>query len=379
MLIVKFFKSIFYLVISIASLIKKVIYVSFRIIKKILINAHKLVNNLSKKILLKCYTVKLRYIILLYAILFGVGRLVALREDFEYSLIHQIDLTIISLICLYMLQYLHKIVSDTRGLMLGICPNISELLSKLNKNRVSPLNLFLPVLPVALFSNKIIKLNYVPMSTTGLYAIFMAASTFYIALVCYWQLILSTKTIYSLSHIDYNDLPFAYPNDLFEIPDWLTNLTNIYKKAQFSFFTVGILFTAEYIMLMPDNIEIIDSNGNLNLNLSFDFWSTWIVIFIFIIIAFPIFWILLKKLYIILATNLNKKALQGLSLLTFLSADNVTSLWSYYQVQNNVIKYENRLFPKHNFYPFIATSVSFILNLTKLFELLKLPLFGGTI
>ncbi len=379
MLIVKFILGIYYFVINIVSSIKKVIYVSFRMIKKTFINVYKLIYNSCKKILLKGYTIKFRYIILLYAMLFFVGRLIALREDFEYSLIHQIDLTIISLIGFYMLQYLHKIVSDTRSLMLGVCPNISELLGKLNKNRVSPLNLFLPLLPVASFSNKIIKLNYVPMSTTGFYAIFMAASAFYIALVCYWQLILSTKTIYSLTHIDYNDLPFAYPNDLFEIPDWLKNLTDIYKKAQFSFFTVGILFTAEYIMLMPDNIEIINSNGNLNLNLSFDFWSTWIVIFVFIIIAFPIFWILLKKLYMILATNLNKRALQELSLLIINPADDVTSLWSYYQVQNNLIKYENRLFPKRNLYPFVATSVSFILNLTKLFELLKLPLFESTI
>ena len=132
-------------------------------------------------------------------------------------------------------------------------------------------------------------------------------------------------------------------------------------------------------MLMPDNIEIIDSNGNINLNLSFDFWSTWIVIFVFIIIAFPVFWILLKRLYVMLATNLSKKASQQLLLLNINPTNDVTSIWSYYQMQNTVLKFEIRLFPKRNFYPLIATSVSFILNLAKLFELLKLPLLGSTI
>ena len=380
MLIVRLIKKIFCILIYIALLIKKGIYVSFIITKKIFTNVYKLVYKLCEKILFKVYTIKFRYIILLYTMFFLIGRLIALREDFEYSFIHQIDLTIISLIGIYMLQYLHETISNTRNLMLGVCPCISELLGKLNKNRLSALNIFLPILPVVSFSIKMIKMNYVPISITGFYAIFMAASAFYIALVCYWQLILSTKTIYNLTRIEYIDLPFVYPNDLFEIPNWIKKLTDIYKKAQFSFFTVGILFTAEYIMLMPDGIEVIDSNGILNQNLSIDFWSTWIAIFIFIIIAFPVFLILLKKLYIILAVNLNKKAVQQLSLLTIEQPVNdVTSLWSYYQIQNNAIKFENRIFPKRNFYPLIATSVSFILNLIKLYELLKLPLFGSTV
>lgn len=375
----RFIKNMLYFFVFIALSIKKAIYVSFKIIRKKLTNFRKLVYVLCEKILLKVYIVKFRYFVLLYLILFIIGRLIALREDFKYSLIHQINLTIISLIGLYMLQYLHRTVSSTRNLMLGVCPSISEPLGKLNKSRVSVLNLLLPLLPVFSFSNKIVKLKYVPVSTTGFYAIFMAASAFYIALVCYWQLIISTKTIYNLAHIDYNNLPFIYPNDLFQIPDWIKKLTEIYKRTQFSFFTVGTLFTAEYIMLMPNDIEIIDSNGNLNSKLSIDFWSTWIVIFVFIIIAFPIFWILLKKLYIMLAINLNKKALQQLSLLTDDPANDITSLWSYYQIQNNAIKYENRLFPKHNFYPLIATSVSFILNLIKLFEILNLPFLGSAI
>lgn len=379
MLIVRFIKCIFHFVIFITLSIKKVIFSTFMLFRTILTNVRKLVYKLCEKILLKIYTVKFKNIMLLYLIFFLMGRLIALKEDFDHSLIHQIDLTIISFIGFYMLQYLHKTVSGTRELMLGVCPNISEYLGKLNKYRVSALNLFLPILPVISFINKMLKLNYVPISTTGFFALFMAASAFYIALVCYWQLVLSTITIYKLTRIDYNELPFVYPNDLFETPDWIKKLTNIYKKAQFSFFTVGILFTVEYVLLMPSSIEIIDSNGNWNSNLTLEFWSTWIVIFVFIIVAFPIFWILLKKLYMRLAVNLNKKASQQLSVLTANMVNDLPSLWSYYQIKNNVIKYENRLFPKHNFYPLIATSVSFILNLAKLFELLQLPLFGSTV
>lgn len=379
MLIIRFIKGIFHFVIYLTISIKSVIQKLFIKLKKIISSVHKLFFKMCKQILYKLYTVKFSNIILLYFIFFLIGRLIALREDFEYSLIHQLDLTIISFIGLYMLQYLHKTISRTRLLMVGVCPYISNYLGKLIKQRESALNLFLPIIPVVSFSKKMLNLNYVPVSITGFYALFMAASTFYIALVCYWQLILSTKTIYNLAHMDYNDLPFTYPNDLLEIPDWIKKLTDIYKKAQISFFTVGILFTVEYIMLMPDSIEIIDSNGNLNSNLSFDFWSTWIVIFVFIIIAFPIFWIVIKKLYIMLATNLSKKASKELLLLNANYSIDMTSLWAYYQIQNTILKFDNRLFPKRSIYPLIATTVSFILNLAKLLNLIKSPFFGGAI
>lgn len=360
-------------------LIKNITHILYKTIKRIIIDLFTLIRKLCQNILLAIYTTKLEYIILFYIIVFLIGRLIALKEDFSWSLIHQIDLTIISLIGLYMLRHLHQIITDTRDDMLGVCTYISEPLSKLNNARLSPLNLFLPIFPVISFIRKIVKLNYVPLSLTGIYAIFMAASAFYIALVCYWQLIVSTKTVYKLTCIEYIDLPFVYPNDILDAPNWIKNLADIYKKTQFSFFTVGILFTAEYILLMPSNINIIDSNGNLNKNLPFNFWSTWIVIFVFIIIAFPIFWILLKRLFVILSQNFSKKVINELSIFDNNPINDVTSIWSYYQLVNNAVKYESKLFPKRNYYPLIATSVSFILNLAKLYELLKLPLFGSPI
>lgn len=130
---------------------------------------------------------------------------------------------------------------------------------------------------------------------------------------------------------------------------------------------------------MPSDISIIDSNRKFNKNLPFELWSTWIVIFVFIIFAFPIFWILLKKLFIKLARNLNKKVIQQLSMFNSGSIDDVTSIWSYYQLINSAIKFEDKLFPKYNIYPLIATSVSFILNLIKLYELIELPLLGSSV
>ncbi len=237
-----------------------------------------------KKALLKVYTINFRYIFVVYAVSFLIGRCLAINEDFPFSLVHQINLSIISILGLYMLQRLHAVTAKLRDDIVGINVNISTPMKKLNNARMSPLNLLLPICPVLSFACKIVKLEYVPVSVTGIYAIFMASSAFYIALICYFQLSVSTYTIYKLTKINCEDLPYSFPADLIEPPEWLKDLADIYKKTQFSFFTVGVLFTVEYVLLIPQDISILDSSGKLNHALPYDFWSTWIVIFVFIIL-----------------------------------------------------------------------------------------------
>ena len=326
--------------------------------------------------LLKVYTINFRYIFVIYAAFFLIGRCLALNEDFPFSLVHQMNLSIISMLGLYMLQQLHAVTAKLRSDIVGINAYISTPMQKLNDARMSPINLLLPIYPVLSFARKIVKLKYVPVSFTGIYAIFMASTAFYIALICYFQLMVSTYTIYKLTKISCENLPYSFPADLIEPPEWLKNLADIYKKTQFSFFTVGVLFTVEYVLLIPQNISILDSSGKLNLTLPYDFWSTWIVIFVFIIIAFPVFWILLKALLLKLCKNLNKKIIGELVYLSPSASADATVIWSYHQLVNQAVQIDKILLPKGSKYPLIATSLSFFLNLVKLFQLLNLPFFG---
>lgn len=350
------------------------------ILKRTFVNLYYRFAYLSENILLKLYTSKISSIIFFYIIIFILGRFLALKEDFPWSLVHQVNLSIISVIGIYMLQYLHNVIMEIRNNMLGINEYISIPLNKLNKARLSPINILLPIYPVLSFCYKIVKMEYVPISVIGFFAIFMAASAFYIALMCYWQLLMATITIYRLTQIEYINLPFSFPNDIFDAPEWISKLAEIYKKTQFSFFTVGILFTIEYNLLIPDDVPIFDATGKLNTSLPYDFWSTWIIIFVFVIIAFPLFWFILKKLLINLTQNLNKKAVSEMTLLNSHNLEtDLSMIWSYYQLANNAIKFDKQLFPKYNFYPLIATGLSFFLNMVKLFELFKLPFLGSSI
>lgn len=313
---------------------------------------------------------------MIYAVFFLIGRCLALNEDFPFSLVHQMNLSVISMLGLYMLQRLHAVTAKLRDHIVGINVNISTPMKKLNDARMSPLNLLLPICPVLSFVRKIVKLKYVPVSVTGIYAIFMASTAFYIALICYFQLLVSTHTIYKLTKISCEDLPYSFPADLIEPPEWLKDLADIYKKTQFSFFTVGVLFTVEYVLLIPQNISILDSSGKLNLTLPYDFWPTWIVIFVFIIIGFPVFWILLKTLLLKLCKNMNKKIIGELAYLSPNTSADATVIWSYHQLVNQAVQVDKALLPKGSKYPLIATSLSFFLNVVKLFQLLNLPFLG---
>lgn len=337
------------------------------------------INSFARKILATLYTVKFRYIVMVYTANFLIGRILALQGDFAGSLIHQIDLTIISFIGLYMMQFMHRVVKGMSEAMAGHCPEISVCLERFHRAKIAPITLLLPIFPVVYVTKMSIGMSFVPLSVLGYYEIFFYAAAFYLSIICYWLLLLSAKTIYEMTKIECANLPFTYPNDLWELPGWLKSMADIYRKAQFAFFTVGMLFTVEFIILMPDGIEIVDANGVINKALPPEFWSAWIIIFVFIIIGFPAFWLVLRKLIVRLTLNFNQRALAELTFINNAGPADLTSVWSYYQLINYAVRFEKKIFPKHNYYPLVTTTVSFILNLYKVWELIKAPLFAGNL
>lgn len=344
-----------------------------------LLHFYRQANLFGRQVLVTIYTVKFWYIVLAYAVNFLVGRILALHGDFAGSLIHQVDLTIISFIGFYMLQYMHKIMNGMYDEMAGRCPEVSGCLARFHKGMMHPLNLLLPVFPVIFVTKISLGMALVPLSSMGYYVAFFYATTFYLSIICYLLLILSARTIYGLAKIESADLPFSYPGDLWELPGWLRNLADIYRKAQFSFFTVGMLFTAEFIILMPNGVEIVNEEGKINTALPTGFWSVWGIIFVFIIIGFPVFWLILRKLLVKLTLNFNQRVLAELALLNHAGPEDLTSVWSYYQLIHHAVRFEKKIFPKHNFYPLVTTTVSFILNVYKVWELLKIPILAGNL
>lgn len=339
--------------------------------KNFLLKLYSRLNACGRKLLFTMYTVKFRYIVLVYLINFLAGRVLALQGDFPGSAVHQINLTIICFIVFYIFQYEHKVTDSLYHTLAYASPDISVCLDRLGNAKLALPNLLLPMPPV-IFSTKIsMDMAFVPKSPVGYYLYFFYAATLYISLVGYCLMLLATKAVYEMTKVECRKLPFSYPNDLLEIPDWLKSLANLYHKAQISFFTIGMIFTVEFIFLIPDNIKVIDIDGGLNTALPLSFWYAWAIIFTFIIIAFPIFWAVWKRLLTQLTLNFNQRAVTKLMALN--NRKDLTSVWSYYQLINHAARFEKKIFPKHNVYPLITTTISFILNLSKMLDLLQIP------
>lgn len=339
--------------------------------KSFLSKLYSRINNWGRRLLFTIYTVKFRYIVLIFIINFLVGRILALQGDFPGSAVHQINLSIVCFILFYIFQYEHKVMERIYHAMADAAPEVCSCLNKLNMTKLSLPNLLLPI-PAVIFATAIsMDMAFVPFTPIGYYIYFFYAATLYISFVGYCLMLLATKTVYDMTKVECRKLPFSYPNDLLEIPDWLKDLASLYHKAQISFFTMGMIFTVEFIFLIPDNTEIVGADGELNTALPLSFWSAWAIIFVFIIIAFPIFWMIWKKLLTRLTLNFNKRAVTKLMVLN--NRKDLTSVWSYYQLINHAARFEKKIFPKYNFYPLITTTVSFILNLSKMLELLNIP------
>lgn len=313
------------------------------------------------------------FICLVYIVVFVVGRFLLAAEAFRHGTIHQLVLTTISLIQIYMLIYLRRIIQTLTGITNGYNVHIYQSLTKLQKRLKSVINYLWPIFPAILFARKQLAMGYVPLSATGIYAITFAASTFYMGLICYSQSLLTMLAVRDITKIAIVNLPFDFPDDTLRPPEWLVTLYSLFRKGQYAFFSVGILYTLEYVLLMPENIiSFGNSLASISINVTnrIGFLTGWLVIIVLIIIAFPIYMSYFTSLFRKLVSNLKSKATGEMKVLFSNSAGTkLDSFHTMFNLSNEIMKDENYLFKSKTVYPIVATAISIAINLFKLAEL----------
>ena len=350
------------------------ICINLKTLKAYIIKLTNFINNFITKFLEKLYICPTRYWIYILLVIFIIGRIIAFKEEFRNSYIHQINLSIISLICFRMLKCFNQLLNKIYKENDGINVYISTIVKRAIRWQKSPINFFIPIFPVYSFINSIYNMQYIPNTVIGFYAALMASFAYFISLICYFHLLIAICTIYKLTRLDIDKFSFSFPNDIMETPEWIRLIAIIYNKGQYAFFTVGVLFTTEYILLIPQDVNVLDSSGRINFSLSMDFWSTWIIIVIFIIIAFPVIWLCFRALLTKLCKKIDKKAKQELALIASMqNKTDILTIWSQYQLITNAVLYEKKIFKEKNAYPFLATGLSFFLNIIKLLDILGIP------
>lgn len=353
---------------------------------------------LQSEIALKCpwqekiasLNTKLIYIIYFFAFL--IGRFILHKEPFRFGLIHQICLTSISLIVIYMLKYCYtmgnKLLETSSGLIgSSKRKKKNELTQKSMYNYIRTMKnyqqsiwcIVIPIIPCMRFISKTLYLEYVPASATGYYAVLFGASTFYLALIAYIQLVISIVFFGKIAYNSGNCIPLKFPMDLFTAPQWLNLWEEYFSRAEKAFFITGTLFTLEYIILMPPQIITFEPHLIIHSKDPVAFITSWLIIILLIIIGFPIIAFTVRKLFKKLLSNMQDLANREFNMLwnTKHSPHVFSELWAYKQLSANAMKMGTYIFLQKSYIPIVTTGISFILNITKLYESILVPLLSG--
>ena len=330
----------------------------------------------------------IKYILSYCVILFIIGRVILYHEPFRWGLIHQIVLSVISLIAIYMLKYCYSMGNKLLEAASGLKGNAKKsplmqqtmysIINDMKKWHRSIWCYILPIFPCLQFVKTTLYLEYVPNSTAGYYAVLCGAVAFYWALIAYIHLIISIMYFRKIAKNHGECLPLRFPIDLVYAPEWLKLWTEYFQQAEKAFFVTGTLFTFEYIILMPPDIITFDPKIILHTKDSTAFVMSWMVIIILIIVAFPIISIEIRKLFRLLLSNLKKMAANEFSLLWGKTEKmSFSELWAYEQLSSNTIKFGTYIFQTKSYIPLISTGISILLNLAKLYESLIVPILSG--
>lgn len=326
----------------------------------------------------------MKVILLVYGGLFVVGQLILHQEPFRLGIVHQIILSFISILVIYMLQYCYKMGNRLSEASSGLKGHGRDengqytmhfFIRQMKICQQSVWCFVIPVIPAVRFVQKTLYLEYVPHSDTGYYAVFCGASTFYLALIAYIHFAISIFFFRKICRNTGSCLPLRFPNDLFTPPEWLALWTSYFQRAEKAFFISGVLFTLEYTILMPKGMITFEPNLVIHSKDSFAFITSWLTIVVLIIVAFPIIAILIRRLFQTLLKNMSDNLCDEFRLLWKGAEEKapLTELWAYSQLSLNPLKLGTYIFPPKNYVPLISTLISIILNLMKLYEDLIVP------
>lgn len=164
------------------------------------------------------------------------------------------------------------------------------------------------------FFSCIVMLEYIELDIIGFYAIYIAGSSVLIGAYGYVQYLCFLWFVYQAGKLKYRSesynvyIPAATP--------WVAQIARTSQKLRSFFLWIGLIYVIEYGMLVPtDKISFADNTISLNTSNNTAFLISWIVLFLLVIIAFPIINHYQRKFVVDLVENLKGQTIQDLSTL----------------------------------------------------------------
>ena len=272
---------------------------------------NKLPKNLLEKCIMSLKTVSKKSVISILTINFILGILILNYSDtFNYFSPHLICLTLNIVITLLIgHEYANTIeFLDSEILPKRFCKKYVELCGVYKQFRhktFHDINFVLCIIILTIFFWGIFSQHYIKLNIVGWYAIYMVAVTVSMSVIGYAQYLWLLWFLYRINYcslIPYNKIRPAYT-------PFLVKIGTLTKHAKWCFFIEGFLYVLEYSILIPKgNITL----SEINVPDKVSFLVTWGVIFVVIILAFPVIIFIQESLLSKIVKDLKKNRLEAL-------------------------------------------------------------------
>ncbi len=236
------------------------------------------------------------------------------------------------------------------------------LYSRFRKYAMCRCNILVCMIVLAIFFWGIISQQYIKADIVGFYAIFVVTVTVSISVIGYMQYLWMLWFLYRVS----KSTTFHFNKNAPAHTPFLVEISGLLETAKWCFFLEGFLYVFEYYILIPKG-QI--SFQKLNMPNNTSFLISWFVLFVVIILAFPIIILVQESLMSKIVDHLKNERVQLLSQ-EFDMVDNsqTTDKFMYNAMIKNILTSADYPVKNQRFGPALVSLATFCLHFVTFFS-----------
>ena|GEM_PF-5982001 len=244
----------------------------------------------SKWVIVKVQQAKIRWWVISMVIITLAGQLINVfgNNYFTQFTTHQLLLIAATTMLISAMRGFFNAVDDLeQSLVKGVSrnPELRGLIQRrLRKWQLSKSPFFLAAGIAMFFFFCIVRLEYIRIDTVGVYAIFLGGGSVYIGVYSYYQYFIYLRMIHEMATLSITNYNIYSPADT----GWIVQIAKTSQRLRNYFLGIGLIYVVEYSILVPSGKISIGDSLELNTPDNLAFIGSWVVLFLLVIIAFPI-------------------------------------------------------------------------------------------
>lgn len=230
-------------------------------------------------------------------------------------------------------------------------------------------NLIFCIVIPCIFFWSIFKQNYLSFDIVGFYGIFTISATLFMSILGYVEYMWMLWLLYRIGQCGH----FCYNQSNPSQTPFLIYIADITNCAKWFFLVEGFLYIFEYFILIPRQKLTID---NFQMPDNFSFFITWTILFIVLVLAFPIIVLLQETMITKIIDNLKQEQIQNLSLCFNMASNDLSNKPTIEQaymcnsIMTNIISSSDYPIKVQRLGPALISVATFALHAVNLLSLL---------